>query len=282
LISTDIIPSGSAITTVRLTADGLFLQSGIVPGNYRAIVRTEVLGRQAWGIRDVVIGSQDVADLDVVARPATRIRGAVLMSDASAQLASPRRGVTVRLRQLGQPASLTQPGPGLSGSDGVFELVDVPPGRYVVELTDADGGMVPIESVTRVGSGLLDGIVEVEAASAPVELQILTAAAPSRLSGMLKTQAGQPVPSYGLVAFAAAPQHRGPGSHRIQFVVTANDGSFEFVGLPAGEYCIAAFSTTDADAVLAQEVLARLESAAVRVSLAVGEIRTFDLAVISR
>ena len=67
------------------------------------------------------------------------------------------------------------------------------------------------------------------------------------LSGALQTPAGVPVTDVFVILFAANPRSWGPASRRIQAARPGSDGRFSFVGLPAGQYRVAAVTDVEPD-----------------------------------
>lgn len=56
---------------------------------------------------------------------------------------------------------------------------------------------------------------------------------------MLDTS-GQPLEGYVMLAYSTDPRYWLSNARRVKLARSANDGTYEFVGLPAGEYYVAA------------------------------------------
>jgi hypothetical protein len=105
---------------------------------------------------------------------------------------------------------------------------------------------------------------------------------PSTLSGSATTPSGQPDAGAAVIVFPVDRQAwAGTGStpRRLRNVRTAQDGSYSFANLPAGDYFVAGVSDASTADWQSVEFLAALSRSAVRVTIAEGERKTQALTV---
>jgi hypothetical protein len=100
---------------------------------------------------------------------------------------------------------------------------------------------------------------------------------PSELSGTVLDAASRPTGAFPIVVYAVDRAFWGPGSRRVVQAQPASDGRFTVVGLPAGEYYVAAVTRLEPGDLENRQFLEDLVPSAIRLSLADGEKKTKDL-----
>ena len=101
----------------------------------------------------------------------------------------------------------------------------------------------------------------------------------SELSGTLQTPAGSPATGYFVVVFPVNREFWKPQSRRVKFARPADDGTFGFRDLPAGEYLLAALADLDPPALDDPAFLDQLLSASVKVLINDGQPHTQNLRI---
>jgi hypothetical protein len=89
--------------------------------------------------------------------------------------------------------------------------------------------------------------------------------------------AGRPTGAFPIVVFATDRAHWVPGSRRVMQAQPASDGKFTVIGLPAGEYYLAAVTRLEPGDLANRQFLEDLLPASLRISIRDGEKKTQDL-----
>jgi hypothetical protein len=178
---------------------------GILPGHYT--LRAEATdGSRIWyGATEFDVAAADT-DVDVTLRDAPSLSGTVVPEGGGSLPAQ----LTVLLRdETGRSQALAM------GADGRFSSPAIPPGRYRVSIAGAD------EYRLRRESEMLD-----IPAGAAVRVKLPISRGSGHVSGTVYRD-GQPIPGALVVL---TPTNRAVESN--------SDGSYEFRGLPPGEYAL--------------------------------------------
>jgi RNA polymerase sigma factor (sigma-70 family) len=208
--------------TYPVRADGTFDIAPVFAGELRLRADAPHFVQQLLA---VTLRDADVAGLELVLSPATRLEGRIV--DATS--GEPISGARVEM-DLGGPQP--QNGPryertpsltAVSDANGAFAANDVPPGTYPVTVT-ADG------RVKR----MLDATMPL---SAPLDVR-LERSAPF-LAGIVLASDRKPV---GGVSISVRPDHPENGGEGDRWTRTGEDGRFEIAGSPArGTWTVSAY-----------------------------------------
>jgi len=220
------------VTAAGLPGEGVDIRQGsetgdlynlwnLVPGHYT--VRAEAPdGMCTWYGASEFDAADEDADVDVSLHAAPTLRGTVSLEGAGNLPAA----VTVLLR--GENGR-TQPLAG--GADGKFSIPAIPPGRYRVGIGGSDD--IYLRNWASEG-GRRDGDWLAIPAGTNVRLTVLAARGTSRIAGTVY-RGGQPLPGALVVLAPATGAGRADDNRAVE---SNSDGSYEFRGLPAGEYAL--------------------------------------------
>ncbi|HUE04055.1 MAG TPA: carboxypeptidase-like regulatory domain-containing protein [Bryobacteraceae bacterium] len=220
------------VTAAGLPGEGVDIRQGsetgdlynlwnLVPGHYT--VRAEAPdGMRTWYGASEFDAADEDADVDVSLHAAPTLRGTVSLEGAGNLPAA----VTVLLR--GENGR-TQPLAG--GADGKFSIPAIPPGRYRVGIGGSDD--IYLRNWASEG-GRRDGDWLAIPAGTNVRLTVLAARGTSRIAGTVY-RGGQPLPGALVVLAPATGAGRADDNRAVE---SNSDGSYEFRGLPAGEYAL--------------------------------------------
>jgi hypothetical protein len=194
--------------------------SGIHPGTYTIRVRATVGAQTLYGSRQVTMGNED-ANVTVQLAAAPVVTGKLWLEDAS----TVPEGTYVELEN--EMANTHQRRP--VAKDGSFQFEALPPGSY--RPLALARKMITLRSVTVDDRLATEEMVKI-AANAKLELVGLVRG--NTVTGTV-VRHGDPVEG-ALALLAPRKESANPLDYRG--FQTDSDGSFEFQGLPAGEYVL--------------------------------------------
>jgi len=287
-----------AAFNTRPGADGRFTFQNVPPGAYTLVARElppapppDRRGDEPppdpprWAAQDLDVAEAAVTGVRLTLAPALSIAGRVVWRDGPPADAP---GVRVGVRPTPGSAVPAPPGPVPVDAEGRFTIAGLLPGRYrlVVQVANNDVLQAPDWSAA---SSTMDG-AEGDPLDVPFELAgpgappitIALTRDSQDLDGSVRDADGRPVRDCPVVAFPADRRLWSVPSRRIATRQTNHDGLFVFgvgVGLPPGDYLVAAAPDLrpgeSADVLRLDE----LSHDAARVTLGPNDSRTVDLRV---
>ncbi len=269
------------------TGAGTFSFAGLLPGRYTVIGRgfPEPNGSPTvtrWASVSVMLDGRDLHDLPLSLQPGATIQGKVDFDASVAGAIPARSGIQVRLLAGGPigRAFSTESRDVEAKEDGTFTITGVSPGRYRLKaiVTGASGSAAwTLKSSTIDGLDAVDSQVEIGLGDVTKQAVVTLTDRPTAISGTLRVDKGTPTSDYLVVVFSTNRAYWGADSRRVMGPVRASsDGHFSVVGLPAGEYFLAASADVEAADLLDDSFLANLATTAIRMSLADGEKKVQD------
>jgi hypothetical protein len=174
--------------------------------------------------------------------------------------------------------------------DGTFTVRGLMPGRYQVAVTGKAmrlnslvPGMPPaqtgwiVKSIRWKDQDLADTGIDLQA-EVPVSGVVVTLTnQPAQLGGTVIDAAGRPTGAFPIVVFATDRAMWAPGSRRVLQAQPASDGKFSVIGLPAGEYYLAAVTRLEPGDLANRQFLEDLLPASLKITIRDGEKKTQDL-----
>jgi protocatechuate 3,4-dioxygenase beta subunit len=287
--------------TARPSQTGTFTFRNVVPGQYTIfatanVVEPRVPGaapgatpsgitnqqpgaqRRIWAQADVFVDGAAPPVVSLTMQEGLPLSGHI-MFDGTAPQPTGNQRVRVMLNPLG--AALQSLGMGnLSttvDAGGRFTINGVIPGRYRVSASGAQGWSV--KSVMVNGVDVLDFPFVIAAGETAPDVTIQFGDRNTDLKGVLTDATGAPAADYSVVIFPGDQRYWVPFARRMRSTRPASDGKFAFVGLPPGEYRIAAVTDVETGEWLDPEFLRQLLPASIGVRLADGQQVTQDIRV---
>jgi protocatechuate 3,4-dioxygenase beta subunit len=260
------------------SADGNFSLSSLLPGQYRITARSS--DSALWATTEVTLAGQDATGLLLALGPSMTLTGRVAF-DATT-LTVPADLSTVRV-------SLVPVGGGLTASrmaaDGTFKVASISPGHYRFQASvpgvagaASDGPRWTVKSVMVKGHDAADAPLDVRPNESVSDVIVTFTDRAADLSGTLRDAAGQPMSGYYIAAFSTDSVFWVQGARRLPPPArSGTTGAFRFVGLPPGEYYLAALIQIDQADLSDAAFLRQLMAVAVRVNLGEGEKKVQDL-----
>jgi hypothetical protein len=299
--------------STRTGGVGAFLVSAVRPGRYSLEVRaTPRTGDEPsaaparpvapaagvsgthWAREEILVAGVDIADLTLVLRPGLTVSGRVVYD--STTLSPPEGPVSQAFRLIPADADPGAPPIGMTtearigvAADGTFSATGIAPGRYrlvtpasflgtvVGASAVASAGDWVLKSAMAGGQDIADGVLDVTDGGSVSDVVVTFTDRPTALSGQVFDQAGRVTADFPIVIFSTDRTTWVPASRRIQIVRPATDGRFRAVGLPAGEYYVAAVTAIEPDQATDPAFLEQLAAVSFTLAIAEGEQKTQDL-----
>ena len=271
--------AGAPATTTRVGSGGA--GGGIGPPP------SPTAGRVLWAMSDITVAGADVGGVTLALQPAMRLTGKLVFDPGTHDPPADLTHLSVRLtstRSRGSAAinstvlgSINVP-PAAVRADGTFEIGGVLPGPYQLAVGGAAADWW-LRSAVVGGRDVLDTGLEFGRAGDMNGATLTMTDRHSELTGTLQTPAGSPAAGYFVVVFPANRELWMPQSRRVKFARPADDGTFGFRDLPAGEYLMAALVDLDPPALDDPSFLDQLLGVSVKVRINDGQPHTQNLRI---
>jgi len=215
---------------------------GVAPGRYA--VRVTGTGGSMRKVIDIGSGG---ATVEIALQPASRLTGVIRFKNPGAK---PRSTLYVRLLNEATNTAQTV----AVEPDGRFSFPNIAVARLRPLLSGSDGCF--ISQISATGAALKDGVLDI-AQGATVSLNIEASDEIGRVKGLVMND-DKPVPA---VLVVLAPRTDSSDRIRYRGFQTESDGSYDFTGVPAGEYVLFATDRVDLEYALPDALRPYLASA---------------------
>ncbi len=292
--------------------DAMIRLTPAAPANAEMVAALSMLGGMLggantatlWASEPIAVNGDDLPSLTLVLRDGLTFEGRVVLErglDGGPEggndvppnvttlritLAEPQSGDPIMAmmgRTLGMGTMAATP-----GEDGAFVVKGLVPGQYAISvggrpmrvglpgMPDAASGFV-VKSIRWNDQDLADTGVTVQASGAVVDVVVTLTPEPSELGGMVLDASGRPTGAFPIVVFSDNRAFWTPGSRRVKQVQPASDGRFLVVGLPGGDYYLAAVTRLEPGDLENRQFLEDLIPAGLRITVGDGEKKTQDV-----
>ena len=232
-----------------------------------------------WAVQPVTITDRDETSLVLTLRQGVRITGRLQFEGGATPAAFERFGVGVRAAvEYGTDWRTNTPGPVGVSSDGTFSTAGLPPGRYILRLSNTSEPW-RLKSVLVGGKDATDLPIDVDSDVNEVVITV-SDRAPSSLSGAVRNARGEPDTTAVVYVFPVDRQfwvNLSPAALRFKTTQAAANGRFSLSGFPEGEYFVLAAGEDRLIDWLQPKMLETMATQATRVQLGDSESRTVDL-----
>ena len=248
-----------------------------------------------WASEPIGVNGQDVGPLSLALRDGLKLEGSVVVEGGGVPPDVAAIRISVSKPSNGDPASamfarMMNSSMGLPKEDGSFTVNGLMPGRYQITVTGkpmrvgsplpgmppAQTGLV-VKSIQWKDQDLADTGIDLQA-DVPMSGVVVTLTnEPAQLSGTVIDAAGRPTGAFPIVVFSTDRALWAPGSRRVLQAQPASDGKFTVIGLPAGEYYLAAVTRLEPGDLANRQFLEDLLPASLRITIRDGEKKTQDL-----
>jgi hypothetical protein len=277
---------------LSLTRDGLFDFFWVTPGSYFLQTAHNVLfgasdqnetgtNKKLFGRHAVTVSNEDLKDLVVPLNPGATLTGTIATEATAPQppptAPSSPNAVTVQLVPV--DSAENRPYTARSNADGTFEMHDLGPERYRVNVNgSADGTYV--KSIRFGNEDITNSILDLTTSTGGV-LEVKLSANAADVSGTVHNDKGEKVAdvqvTVGSALAALAAQ-----TLFFRQTRTDHDGKFTIKNLPPGEYRICAWEEVDNGLVSDPEFRAHFDSTSVVVKLSEGSHENSDVKLLAR
>jgi hypothetical protein len=271
--------------STRVGANGAYAFTSVAPGAY-SIKAMLGGGRGAppnvptqWAAADVNVSGQDL-DVPLTLQPGVAINGRVLFEGAQPTPAE-LQTLSFALMPPGSGGTPLWGGGGRVDGEGRFTFAGVIPDTYqFVPTWNASGARDKwfIKSSTANGRDAFEAPLRVNP-NETLEWTITYTDTPTGLIGNLQDSGGRAATDYYILVFSSDRTHWTPGSRRIRMTRPATDGSYGVMGLPPGEYFLAAPADLETGEWNDPVLLDQLVRSSAKVTLRDGELTKQDFRV---
>lgn len=278
-------------TAGRVRSDGTFTLTNVIPGSYTLTAVAGGGGRRGGGggggaeaefaMLPIVVGSDDLTGITVVTS-----RGATLTGRIVAAPGSTGELRTAGVQVVAQGVRPDLPGPlgtgrnTRAGDDGGFTLTGVT-GQRLLRLTGLPQTWM-LEAVMLGATDITDTPFDFGGSGQASSVDIVVTDRVTEVNGRVTVQ-GQPVREYSVVVF---PDDQSKWAFPTRFVQSARpdqQGQFRLRALPPDErYLAVAVDYLENGEAADPQFLAQMRGRATALSLAPGESKALDLALVSR
>ena len=252
-----------------------------------------------WAAEAIDVNGQDLGPLELELREGLTVTGTVIAEGGAVPPDAAAIRITVSRPSTGDRAtamvsSAMSASAGAPKEDGTFTVRGLMPGRYQLAVSGKPmrlNAMIPgvapaqrgwvVKSIQWRGQDLADSGIELQA-DVPVTGVVVTLTnRPAELGGRVLDAAGRPTGAFPIVVFSVDRARWGAGSRRVAQAQPASDGKFLVVGLPAGEYFLAAVTRLEPGDLADRQFLEDLTPQSLRITIGDGEKKTQDLKLAS-
>lgn len=264
--------------TAAVARDGTFAFSNVAPGPYTLIARATRapgLGEAAWwASTEVIADGQSEQELTLALQPALTLSGRVAFEGTGTLPEPTRVRVTLEPVLAGAQVSLATTPVHVSAA-GRFAIAGITAARYRLRASVSGHPDWMLKSSSVDGRDALDVPVDLRSSIDGAVLTFTNRV--SDISGTVRDGSGRAMSGYAVVLFPSEQALWLPGARRIRSILSANDGTFRFRNLPAGEYLLGVVADAEDGEWFDREFLDPLASSSVKVTLAEGERKSQDV-----
>ena len=154
----------------QVPADGRFTIDGVGAGTYHVVATATTTAlttrrqprRSLWATAAIAVGGGDVDGVTLVLQPALSVSGRVIMLSESPP-ESPVQSIAVWLEPTPDTQAVFDAAPVSVEASGVFDIDDLSPGRYRVQIRDSSLQGLVVATVTVRGRPIRDGVLHLTA-----------------------------------------------------------------------------------------------------------------------
>jgi hypothetical protein len=288
---------------------GRFRYGSVTPGSYFVVAETMSAGMIAQlkatpamrgsvppradylrATDTVVTSGIDVTGVALMLAPGLRMHGRIVIDSSAGprppDVSTARVGLRATWPGRGGAANARLAAnvrfPITVGSDGSFDLANLPPATYSFTCTmpsSAPGRDWWLRSATIDGKDILDEPYTLDPSAAVPTVVLTLTDRHSSLSGTFQDTTGRATSAITVLVFPTNPAWWGETSRRVRVQRPGTDGKYAFLDLPPGDYVLAAATDMEPDEWRDPAFLRSIVVGGVQVTIGEGEQKTQDLRI---
>jgi hypothetical protein len=280
----DVLFANGTITLPRnVAAPPRFSIPGVAPGEYTLVARSGSSSRGGgpqppplWNMTDIVVNGEDQTNLVLRLQLGTKISGTIVFDSLSSGTVANAGSAAVTLKSMGSYVGTPAAPRATVTPAGAFLFSSVVPGPYTFQASVPGTNWV-LKSAIAGGRDLADVPLDVKPDEDLTDVKITFTDHPSQFSGRLIDSKGAPLSKYSIVVLPVDRSLWRADQRRIRATPPATDGSFHFIGLPAGDYAVSAVEDVEPADLADPAFLADLLAKGYKLTLGDGEKKTLDM-----
>jgi protocatechuate 3,4-dioxygenase beta subunit len=274
--------------TAEVGKDGKFEIPLVAPGSYTLLAATEMENSPQIAHRKVEVADADIDGLRLTPLTMATVRGRVRVGGKAPKIDLSLLFVRLQ-RSDGEDdasdalpftaeGSMASPGTARVKTDGSFELKNVLPGTYSVEVTGDSKAMSDsfVETVTAGTKDVTDS--ELSVTGGTIAIDVAVSLESGAVEGSVANDKNEPMANAVVVAVPES-RYRKQGN-RYQRVTTDQAGRFTMRGLRPGEYKLFAWEVMEEDEFFDPEYLKSYEDRGTAIRLEKSAHKTVSLKVV--
>lgn len=258
----------------RIGNDGTFSMSNVPPGRYVLRARGNNAAWPQYAMQPVIVAGADIADISMVVAEGATVSGTVSFPPTQSSLPS--------IEQVRISSQAIEPGLANSQAriekDNSFLIVAIPAGQHLFRPNGQLRGW-SLKSVTYEGRDITDTPIELRNGQAVKGVTMTFTEAVSEINGTLTTAQGTAVTELTVIAFSTETAFWRPQSRHIATARPDQTGRFRILGLPAGNYYLAAVDPAQQGEWYEPSYLDEHRLNAAQVALGEGEVKRQDFRI---
>lgn len=285
----DIFVASGALQLPRATVTGgEFSMTGVAPGEYTLVARSGSGQRGApvattiiWSVTDITVGGVDQTNLLLQLLPGATLSGTIVLDRSTDAPPPDLKSLQLSLAASGSSmGSVSTPRASVDPGGG-FRFSSLAPALYTLRasLPPEAAKRWTLKSALLKGRDVSDGRFEARPGGDLDGVVITFTDRPTEVSGRLVDARGGTTTQFSVIVFSVDRSHWLPDSRRVRATPPSTDGSFSIIGLPPGDYALAAAEQVEDPDLADPAFLSRLLESSYRFTLAEGQRKRQDLRV---
>lgn len=269
----------------RTRADGTFTIENVPPGTYLGVARTGGGGRAARqggsgtaaieARQSLTVAGQDVNGFVLTLVPGATIQGSVVFESGGTPAPAQVGRITVSANPL-EPMPMDRLSSTRLSVDGTFALENISPGTRLLRVSGVPRPWA-LKAIYLNGRDVSDTPIDLDSNERATGVSIVLTDRTTEVTGTVPAGEDEVLLDYLVVAFSTDRTHWVPQSRRIQTARPDADGIYRITGLPPGDYLFVAIDDAEQNEWYDTSFLEEIRSAAARVTLVEGEVKTQEL-----
>ncbi len=278
--------TGGMVYSARAGTDGTFRVENVPPGTYLGVARSG--GGARGGARQggggtgsfearqtLTVAGQDINGFLLTLAPGATIQGSVVFESGGAPAPAEIGRITVTASPL-EPMPMDRLTSTRLSVDGTFILENISPGTRILRVSGIPRPWA-LKAIYLNGRDVSDTPIDLDSNDRATGVSIVLTDRTTEVTGTVPAGEDEVLLDYLVVAFSTDRTHWVPLSRRIQTARPDASGTYRITGLPPGDYFFVAIDDAEQNEWYDASFLEEIRSAATRVTLVEGDVKTQEL-----